>query len=102
MFGLGLIVDEKIMSDKLYSFPRWSILSPIIVPVTSSLMGWSALFGDAGIVNKIIGYFGVQSLDFFEEKYNVALFLLIFVIKNLGYMVVIFSSSIASLSKEYR
>lgn len=102
LLTLSALLLSKMMSDKLYSFPRWAILSPIIIPVASSLMGWSVLFGDAGIINKIIGCFGVQSLDFFGEKYNVALFLLIFTVKNLGYMVVVFSSSIAALSKEYR
>lgn len=90
-----------LMSGKLYSFPRWSMLSPIIVPVASALMGWSAIFGEGGIVNTIIGFFGGGQVDFFGETNGMGTFILIFLIKNLGYMIVIFTSSISSLSREY-
>ncbi len=90
------------MSNKLYTFSRWAILSPIIVPVASALMGWSAIFGGEGVVNTAVNLFGGDPIDFFGEGNARVMLISIFLIKNLGYMVVIFSSSISSLSKEYR
>lgn len=90
------------MSDKLYRFPRWAMLSPMIVPVASALMGWSVLFGNEGIVNRLSAYFGHQPIEFFGEKYAMAMLIFIFIIKNTGYMLVILTGAISSLSKEYK
>ncbi len=91
-----------LMSDKLYAFPRWAMLSPIIVPVASALMGWKVLFDNGGIVNKIIQSFGGNTVDFLGERYAMALLIFIFIIKNMGYMIVIFTGAISSLEKEYK
>lgn len=91
-----------LMSDKLYAFPRWAMLSPIIVPVASALMGWKVLFDNGGIVNKIIQAFGGNTVDFLGEKHAMALLIFIFIIKNMGYMIVIFTGAISSLEKEYK
>ncbi len=45
------------MEEKLYKFPRWAMLSPMIVPVASGIMGWEIIFGDYGMVNKILDFF---------------------------------------------
>jgi len=102
LLTLAALFLSLLMSGKLYSFPRWAMLSPIIVPVASALMGWSAIFGEGGIANTIIGFFGGGHVDFFGEANGMATFILIFLIKNLGYMIVIFTSSISALSREYR
>ncbi len=91
-----------LMSDKLYAFPRWAMLSPIIVPVASALMGWKVLFDNGGIVNKIIQLFEGNTVDFFGEKHAMGLLIFIFIIKNMGYMLVIFTGAISSLEKEYK
>jgi multiple sugar transport system permease protein len=91
-----------IMSDKLYSLPRWAMLSPIIIPVASALMGWRSLFDNGGIVNKLIQSFGGNEVDFFGEKHAMGLLIFIFIIKNMGYMLVIFTGAISTLEKEYR
>lgn len=91
-----------LMSDKLYAFPRWAMLSPIIVPVASALMGWRVLFDNGGIANKIIRSLGGNTVDFFGQEYAMAILIFIFVIKNMGYMIVIFTGAISSLEKEYK
>lgn len=91
-----------LMSDKLYAFPRWAMLSPIIVPVASALMGWKILFDNGGIINKIIQLLGGNTVDFLGEKHAMALLIFIFIIKNMGYMIVIFTGAISSLEREYK
>ena len=102
LLTLAALFLSLLMAGKLYSFPRWAMLSPIIVPVASALMGWSVIFGEGGIVNTIIGFFGGGQVDFFGEANAMPTFILIFLVKNLGYMIVIFTSSISALSREYR
>ncbi len=69
------------MSDRLYRFPRWAMLSPIIVPVASALMGWSVVFGNQGLVNSILNLLGMEAVEFFGIKYVRAVMIFIFIIK---------------------
>lgn len=93
---------SMMMADKLYRFPRWAMLSPIIIPVASALMGWSAVFGEAGLINRALLYFGKGTVDFFGSKYAAATIIFIFIIKNIGYMSVIFTGALSSINKEYK
>lgn len=90
------------MAGKLHRFPRWAMLSPMIVPVASALMGWEVIFGNDGIMNRILDYLGGQQISFFGEDNAMKVLILIFIIKNTGYMLVIFTGAISSLGKEYR
>lgn len=90
------------MAEKLYRFPRWAMLSPMIVPVASALMGWEVILGSNGMMNKILGFFGGQPISFFGEDNAMKVLILIFIIKNAGYMMIIFTGAISSLGKEYR
>lgn len=90
------------MSDRLYKFSRWAMLSPMIVPVASALIGWQTIFGDIGILNKISEFMGRHPISFFNEDNAMRMLILIFIIKNTGYMLIIFTGAISSLSKEYK
>ncbi len=90
------------MSEKLYRFPRWAMLSPMIVPVASALMGWEVILGNNGMMNKALGFLGRQPICFFGEDNAMKVLILIFIIKNAGYMMVIFTGAISSLDKEYK
>lgn len=89
------------MSQKLYKFPRWAMLSPMIVPVASAMMGWQVILGDQGIINQWLNAIGQDAIAFFGEAHAMKVMLFIFVIKNTGYMLIIFTGAISSLAKEY-
>ena len=91
-----------IMSEKLYRFPRWAMLSPMIVPVASALMGWEVILGSNGMMNKALAFLGRRPISFFGEDNAMKVLILIFIIKNAGYMMVIFTGAISSLDKEYK
>lgn len=97
---LALILSVM-MSKKLYRFPRWAMLSPMVVPVASVLMGWQAILGDGGLVNGLIGLLGGQGISFFREPYVFATIMLLFIIKNTGFMIIIFSGEMATIPREY-
>ena len=90
------------MEEKLYKFPRWAMLSPMIVPVASALMGWQIIFGEYGMANKVLVFFGNRPISFFGEDNAMKILILIFIIKNTGYMLIIFTGAISSLGKEYK
>ncbi len=90
------------MVEKLYKFPRWAMLSHMIIPVASALMGWSAVFGNGGIINRFIYSLGHSPIEFFGEKYAAAMIIFIFIVKNIGYMCIIFTGALASINKDYK
>lgn len=99
IISLGL---SLMMEDKLYKFPRWAMLSPMIIPVASALMGWSVILGDTGIINKLITFLGHSPIEFFGGKYAAAVVIFIFIIKNIGYMSIIFTGALSSIDKDYK
>lgn len=90
------------MEEKLYRFPRWAMLSPMILPVASALMGWQVILGNNGMINRVLDFLGRHQIAFFGEDNAMKILILIFIIKNTGYMLIIFTGAVSSLSKEYK
>ena len=98
---LSLLISVK-LGEVMPQYIRYILLSPMVIPAASFAMGWEIIFRKAGVLNKIFQYVGFEGVDFLGEKYAMAVFILIFIVKNLGYMSVIFTSAISSLPKEYK
>ena len=90
------------LNGKMSAFNRFAVLSPMIMPAASAALGWSIIFGDTGVINGVLKIFGIKGVEFLGEKYALWVFILMFFIKNLGYMVIVFTSAVSSLPKEYR
>lgn len=90
-FMLALYLSES-------RFVRASLLAPMMMPVASALLGWSAVFGAGGILGQLLG----TGLNYMEEPYARWVMIFIFFIKNLGYMTIIFSGAIAGIPKELK
>ncbi|MDD7432551.1 MAG: sugar ABC transporter permease [Clostridiales bacterium] len=91
-----------LMENKLYKFPRWAMLSPMIVPVASGIMGWQGVLGRTGLVNQILPFLGVEQQDFFSDSWAMSTVMFIFIIKNIGFMCIIFSGKLSTLEREYK
>lgn len=88
---LALYLDES-------RFVRASLLAPMMMPVASALLGWSAIFGPAGILGNLPG----SSAGYLDDPYARWVMLFIYFIKNLGYMTIILSGAIAAIPKELK
>lgn len=88
---LALYLDES-------RFVRASLLAPMMMPVASALLGWSAIFGPEGILGNLMG----NSAGYLEDPYARWVMVFIYFIKNLGYMTIILSGAIASIPKELK
>lgn len=91
-----------LMENKLYKFPRWAMLSPMIVPVASGIMGWQGVLGETGLVNQILPFLGVEAQDFFSDSWAMSTVMFIFIVKNIGFMCIIFSGKLSTLDREYK
>lgn len=88
---LALYLDES-------RFVRASLLAPMMMPVASALLGWSAIFGPAGILGNLLG----SSAGYLDDPYARWVMLFIYFIKNLGYMTIILSGAIAGIPRELK
>lgn len=102
LLTLTSLALSLMMSDKLYRFPRWAMLSPMIVPVASAMMSWQVIFADQGVINSLLARLSINSINFWGEQHAMKIMIFIFVIKNAGYMMIIFTSAISALGMEYK
>lgn len=96
------LVFSLMLSRKRYRFTRWAMLLPTILPVASALIGWQVLLGDRGIVNRFLMSRANAMISFFGEEHAMKVLLFLFIVKNTGYMSVIFTGALMALKKEYR
>ena len=82
------------------SLVRQTMLLPMIMPVASALLGWSAIFGPGGAVGWLVSALGGTAHNYFQEPFARWVMIFIFVVKNLGYMAVILAGAIESIPKE--
>lgn len=99
LFVISLTLSLLMMNSK-FVFERWALLAPLMVPISTVIIGWHFLLD--GFINKIIVNFGFGAIEFFGEKYAMAIIITIFVWKNIGYLVVIFTSAISVIPTEYK
>lgn len=97
---LGLLLGIALASSRL-SFQRWALLIPMALPTAAALLGWQAVLGDNGPVNGLFRLFGGTSVDFFTGGFPRETLAIFFLVKNVGYMAVIFAGAVSSLPKEY-
>lgn len=99
LFITSLALSLLMMNNK-FVFERWALLTPLIVPISTVVIGWRFLLD--GFINGIIINLGFKAIDFFGEGYAMVVIIIMFVWKNLGYLVVIFTSAISVIPTEYK
>jgi multiple sugar transport system permease protein len=83
LFALAL-VTSLFLSRAAYLLSRFALLAPLVVPAAAVVTAWRML----------IGFVPVEAGDMFSV-------VLLFIWKNLGYIIVILTSAITVLPKEY-
>ena len=80
---------------------RLAYISPLVVPVASVAIFWSILFAPGGTVNHILGTLGIPETDFLHSGWAVLVVALIFLWKNLGYMMVLYLAGLSEIPSSY-
>ncbi len=79
---------------------RTFYLSPLMVPVASVVLIWQVLFDYNGVVNEWFLNLGLDKIDWMKSEYAQIVIVLLFLWKNLGYNMIIFMATLASIPKE--
>lgn len=99
LFLISLSLSLMMMNSK-FVLARWALLTPLMVPVSTVIFGWHFLFHR--VTNGILGKLGLKAINFFGGRYAMAVVILMFLWKNIGYLVVIFTSAISVIPQEYQ
>ena len=94
---LAMLLDAKLPGR---SFLRSSMLTPLMVPTASVVLIFQVLFDYNGVVNKYITAHGIDRIDFLKSSYGMIVVVLLFLWKNLGYIMVLFLAALGNVPED--
>ncbi len=81
-------------------FLRAVLLSPLMVPAASVILVWQILFHREGAVNQLLALFQLPAVAWLRTAgYDRVVVVLLFLWKNLGYCVVLFTAALGNIPK---
>lgn len=104
LLGLPLLIGTALIISVIavkqpFRWQRWALLLPMAVPAASLALGWQSVWGTEGMIGKI---FGMPETDFLRGKFAFPLIILLYLLKNIGYLSIILTSAIRAQPSEYR
>ena len=97
---ISFLIAKFLSSFKnISAFFRSAYLMPIVIPAASLVYVWQLMFDDYGIINNILNSLGIDSVHFFSSGYSMVMIILIYIWKNCGFCVILFTAGLANLPK---
>ena len=100
--ALAILLNE-IRLKGFQKFYQSMLLIPYLISwVLASYLAYAFLAQDVGLINSILNFFGLPDVAWYTSKqfWPVILFI-VYIWKNVGYMLIIYYSSIVSISADY-
>ena len=95
--ALSLILESRIpMKSRFRTF----FLCPMTVPVASVVLIWQVVFNYNGTVNEFLMRFGAEKIDWLLSDHAQTVVILLFLWRNLGCNVVLFTAGLANVPGE--
>ena len=100
--ALAILLNE-IRSKKFAKFYQSVLLIPYLISwVLASYLAYAFLAQDVGLINSVLRFFGGQNINWYStQKYWPFILFFVYMWKGVGYMLIIYYSSIVSISAEY-
>lgn len=93
---LAMLLERKLFFKSQF---RTFFLSPIMVPIASTILVWQVLFHHNGVINDFIAVFGVDKIDWLKSEYCIGVIVILFLWKNLGYNMILFMAALNNIPK---
>lgn len=100
LLTLALLVSV-IGVKRRFTWQRWALLLPLVIPAPSLCVAWQSLWGNGGLVNQALTGLGLPCIDFLRGQAAFPLLIVLYLLKNVGYVSVILMSAIRGLPQEY-
>jgi len=76
-------------------------LVPMVIPSGSTAFFWQKMFAKNGFLNGLLYSIGLSRINWLDSEYAMAVIVIIFAWKNIGYNMILFLSGLASIPKEH-
>lgn len=96
---LSLFLSYSMLGEK-HPIIRTALLIPLVVPSSTLMLGIQQIFGEYGMWNSWLIRMGKAPVDLMND-HAFAIVVLIFLLKNTGYMTVILNGAMAAIPGEY-
>lgn len=100
LFSFVLAVMLRSLKERSLGF-RNLLLMPYLVPSSALLIIWMILFDFGGIINRLAVSMGLERVLWLESGALRAPVVLLYIWKNVGFSVVIFSAALSSVPDEF-
>lgn len=104
VFCLSFIVSVMLRTlgrRKSAAFYRNAMLVPYLMPSAAILLVWLMLFDYGGVINRLVVFLGFERVPWKEGEMLRWPIVLLYVWKNLGFSVVIFTAALQSIPEAY-
>jgi len=76
-------------------------VSPIAVPAATIVLFWQIFFDDNGVMNHMLTDLHIKPLDWINGQWGIAVAVIVFLWKNLGYNMIIYTVGLTNIPAEY-
>lgn len=97
---LSLLLSVILAKDS-FGWQRWALLLPFVLPASSMAVAWRSIWGAGGAVDHLLELLGMPSSNLLERS-AFPLLLVLYLLRNVGYICIILTSAIRSLPPEYQ
>ncbi|HLV04673.1 MAG TPA: sugar ABC transporter permease [Actinomycetaceae bacterium] len=96
---IALVLNKKIPGRTV---ARTAVFSPYVLSGVGVAMVWNFIFDPStGALRHILGFFGLQSPEWYlDENWALAMVIIVYVWKNLGYCAVVFLAGLQSIPQD--
>lgn len=92
---------SMILAKGCFGWQRWALLLPFVLPAPSLAVAWRSIWGAGGAADRLLEMLGLPAANHLEKS-AFPLLLVLYLLRNVGYICIILTSSIRSLPTEYR
>lgn len=99
--ALALALSVIMVKGK-FSWQRWALLLPMVIPASSLSAAWQGFWNPDGVMNGMRIAIGLPPADFLHGDAAFHLPICLYMVKNTGYFCVILTSAIRTVPPEYQ
>lgn len=78
-----------------------AFMLPLVIPSGATVYFWKVIFGSYGLINKVLVTNGMQQISFFQSEIALYVVILVFMLKNIGFNMVLFITGLSFIPEEY-
>lgn len=78
-----------------------AFMLPLVIPSGATVYFWKVIFGNYGLINKILVSCGLPAISFFQSELTLYVVILVFIFKNIGFNMVLFITGLSYIPEDY-